>query len=228
MLATLPEEAEIVQDIADDPMEFAQDDTLALLQMEEDDLLRRAQDGDEAAFGVIMVKLDGPVRRFVRRLIGSHDAEDDIVQDVFIALYRNLDSVDATRGLKPYVFRSVRNRSYDELRKQGRYQVYSLDADSTETYATFDTLADSHEGPEEVAHWLMIQLEVREAMDRLPENQRQALILFAEEGLSYAEIAEAMNTSVGTIKSRLFHAKKTLRRLVRPDVLEALDAEFVA
>lgn len=218
MLATFPEEAEIVQDTADH--------TLALIQMNEDDLLRLAQDGDEEAFGVLMLKLDGPVRRFVRRLIGSSDAEDDIVQDVFIALYRNLGNVDPERGVKPYVFRSVRNRSYDELRKQGRYQVYSLDADSTETYATFDTLADSREGPEEVAHWLMIQLEVREAMERLPESQRQALILFAEEGLSYAEIAEAMNTNIGTIKSRIFHAKQNLRRLVRPDVLQALETEF--
>ena len=63
-------------------------------------------------------------------------------------------------------------------------------------------------------------------MERLPELQRQALILFSEEGLSYNEIAEAMDTSIGTVKSRLFHAKQGLRRLLRPDTLQALDVEF--
>src|SRR5690606_22998469 len=96
----------------------------------------------------------------------------------------------------------------------------------SEAYASFETIPDGSEEPEEVAHWLMIQLEVREAIDRLPDNQRLALIMFAEEGLSYAEIATAMNTSVGTIKSRLFHAKQNLRRMVRPEVLQALNAEF--
>jgi RNA polymerase sigma-70 factor (ECF subfamily) len=196
-----------------------------LMRQGEDDLLRLAQVGDEEAFGIIMFKMEEPLRRFVRRLIGGSDAEDDIVQDVFVALYRKLALVDVERGLKPYLYRMARNRAYDELRKQGRYQVYSLDAEPTETYASFETLADDGEQPEEVAHWLLIQLEVREAMERLPENQRQALILFAEEGLSYGEIADIMKTSIGTIKSRLFHAKKNLRGLVRPEILETLTTE---
>lgn len=210
-------------------VQVAPEDTeklLALMQADENDLLRCAQAGDEEAFGVILLKMDPQLRRFIRRLIGTNDAEDDIVQDVFIALYRNLGSIDPDKGLRPYLYRMVRNRSYDELRKLGRYRVYSLDAEPADAYASLEALPDGGEEPEEVAHWLMIQLEVREAMDRLPENQRQALILFAEEGLSYAEIAEAMNTSIGTIKSRLFHAKQNLRRLVRPEVLQALDAEF--
>jgi len=63
----------------------------------------------------------------------------------------------------------------------------------------------------------------REAMDRLPEPQRQALILFADEELSYAEIAEVLGTNIGTVKSRLFHAKRTLRRLLRPETVSAIE-----
>ena len=217
---------EAVLDFAEEIMpETVEDHLASLMRLGEDELLYLAQTGDEEAFGVIMFKMENPLRRFVRRLIGNQDAEDDIVQDVFVSLYRKLDSVDSERGLKPYLYRMARNRAYDELRRQGRYQVYSLDAEPTETYASFETLPDSGEEPEEVAHWLMIQLEVREAMERLPENQRQALILFAEEGLSYGEIADIMKTSIGTIKSRLFHAKKNLRGLVRPEILEALTTE---
>jgi RNA polymerase sigma-70 factor (ECF subfamily) len=82
--------------------------------------------------------------------------------------------------------------------------------------------------PEELAHWLLIHLEVQEAMERLPELQRQALILYAEEGLAYAEIAEIMETSVGTVKSRLHYAKKLLRGLLRPETLRSLDEELTA
>ena len=80
--------------------------------------------------------------------------------------------------------------------------------------------------PEEATYWLLMYLEVQEAMERLPEVQREALILYSEENLSYAEIAEAMNTSIGTVKSRLFYAKKTLRQLLSVETLQALDMEF--
>jgi RNA polymerase sigma factor (sigma-70 family) len=66
---------------------------------------------------------------------------------------------------------------------------------------------------------------VKEAIDRLPEMQRQTLILYSEEQLSYAEIAVAMDTSIGTVKSRLFHAKKLLRQMLRPETLQALENE---
>ncbi len=197
-----------------------------LAQLSEDDLLRRAQAGDDEAFGVLLLKVESPVRRFIWRLIGTHDAEDDIVQDVFISLYNNLDRIEPGQGLRPYLFRMVRNRSYDELRKLRRYEFISLDEEPVETYASFNSLTDDADQPEDVAHWLLIQLEVREAMDRLPELQRQALILYSEESLSYAEIAQVMDTTIGTVKSRLFHAKKTLRRLLRPETLRALDMEF--
>ncbi len=203
------------------------DDTPAqLIHLQEDALLEMAQAGNDEAFGALLLKLDGPVRRFIRRLVGTSDAEDDIVQDVFIKLHRKLNRIRPGQGIRPYLFRMVRNRTYDELRKLGRYEVLSLDDEPVETYASFNSVPDGSEQPEETAHWLLIQLEVQEAMQRLPELQRQALILFSEESLSYNEIAEAMDTSIGTVKSRLFHAKKGLRRLLRPETLEALDVEF--
>lgn len=187
----------------------------------EDDLLQLAQTGDDEAFARLMLKLEEPVRRFIRRLLGTTSAEDDIVQDVFINLYHKMHYIKPEQGIRPYLYRMVRNRCYDELRRQGRYEMLSLDDEPVEAYASFNTPVA--EAPEEIAHWLMIQLEVRDAMDRLPELQRQALILYAEEEMSYAEIADAMETSIGTIKSRLYHAKQNLRRWMRPETLSALD-----
>lgn len=198
----------------------------ALHHHPEDTLLRLAQAGDDAAYAALIIKLEPAVRRFIRRLVGTHDAEDDIVQEVFIKLHRKLGRIDPAQGVRPYVFRMVRNRTYDELRNIGRYETLSLDDEPVEAYASFQTTPSVGERPEETAHWLLIQLEVQAAIDKLPELQRQTLILYSEEGLSYEEIAQVMGTHVGTVKSRLFHARKGLRRLMRPETLAALDAEF--
>ncbi|HLU09753.1 MAG TPA: RNA polymerase sigma factor [Oceanobacillus sp.] len=189
-------------------------------------LLERARAGDYGAFAELQQALEPPIRRFIRRLIGYHDAEDDIVQTVFISLYRNMHRIDPVENLRPYVYRMVRNRCYDELRSQGRYQKISLDDEPAAMWVSFTAAQDEAPQSEDVAHWLLLHLEVREAMDRLPELQRQTLILYAEEEMSYGEIAEAMNCSIGTVKSRLFYAKKTLRQLMRPETLKALEAEF--
>lgn len=189
-------------------------------------LLERAREGDYEAFGELQAELEPPIRRFVRRLIGYHHAEDDIVQTVFIALFRNMHRIDPIENLRPYVYRMARNRCYDELRSQGRFQKVSLDDEPAELWVSFTAAQDEQPHSEDVAHWLLLHLEVREAMDRLPELQRQTLILYSEEEMSYAEIAEAMNCSIGTVKSRLFYAKKTLRQLLRPETVKALDLEF--
>ena len=188
-------------------------------------LLEVARMGDHAAFGQLQALLETPVRRFVRRLIGYSSAEDDIVQNAFLALYMNLERLDRGEKLRPFLFRVVRNQSYDELRRLGRYEVVSVDDEPAEedTYAV--TLRDQQPQPDEAAHWLLIYADVQQAISQLPEVQRQTLLLYTEGSLSYAEIAEAMNTSIGTVKSRLFYAKRNLVRLLPEGILEALEVE---
>lgn len=191
---------------------------------QEIDLLRQAQNGDMEAFGELQSLLDSPIRRFVWRLIGTHDAEDDIVQDSLIALYLNLDRISPPENLRPYLFRIVRNRCYDLLRKRRRFEHLSLDEEPVEAWVSLHT--DDGNGPEEMTDWLMLHLEVQQAINKLPELQRQTLILYSQENLAYNEIAEVMNCSIGTVKSRLFYAKKTLRQFISPETLKILETEF--
>lgn len=193
----------------------------------EQQLLLQAREGDYDAFGDLQVLIDPMLRRFIRRLIGMNDAEDDILQSVYIALFKKMHTIEPVSNFRAYLFQMTRNRCYDELRSLGRYESVSIDDDDAP--AEFNlALTDVNDVPqsEEVAHWLLLQLEVQEAMNRLPEVQRQTLILYSEEEMSYAEIAEAMETTIGTVKSRLFYAKKTLRAHLRPEILQALDFEF--
>jgi len=190
-------------------------------------LLQQAQAGDYDAFDDLHTTLEPAISRFVRRLIGHQQEAEDIVQDTFLSLYMNLDKLDPTQPPRPYVYRIARNRCYDILRRQGRYDQVSLDHEPTQVRVSFDLSERYNDAPEEVAHWMLLHLEVQEAIERLPETQRQALILYSEEELSYAEIAEVMEISLGTVKSRLYHAKKTLRGLLSLETLAAINEDLL-
>ena len=196
--------------------------------MNEFDLLRQAQQGDDGAFEQLHGLLVPGLSRFVRRLIGDGQEAEDIVQDTLLALYLNLNRIEPVEKLRPYVFRIARNRCYDILRRS-RHEEISIDEDDDDPMrvrVSFE-LADEHSTPpEEVAYWTLLQIEVTAAMDSLPELQRQTLMLFAEENMTYAEIAEVMGVNIGTIKSRLFHAKRNLRARLKPETLEAIMEEL--
>lgn len=191
----------------------------------EHELLRDAQQGDMQAYEELQMLLERDIRRFVRRLVGDDFTTDDVVQDVFIAFYNNLQRIQPVENLRPYLFRIARNRCYDDLRRVGREDTLSLDDEPVQVRVSYVEAAHTPR-PDDATHWLLLHLEVRDAIDQLPEVQRQALILFSEEGLSYAEIADVMDVNVGTVKSRLYYAKKNLRGLLRPEILAVLDDEF--
>jgi DNA-directed RNA polymerase specialized sigma24 family protein len=103
----------------------------------------------------------------------------------------------------------------------------SLDQEAVNVRVSFDLANNYGQMPEDAAHWLLLHLEVQEAMEYLPELQRQALILYTEEEMSYAEIADIMDVEVGTIKSRIFHARRTLRRMMKPETLAAIEGKVL-
>jgi RNA polymerase sigma-70 factor (ECF subfamily) len=187
--------------------------------------LAQAQAGDHAAFEALHEALLPALLRFVRRLAGDGDAED-IVQETFMTLYLHLGQIAPPEKLRPFLYRVARNRCYDRLRRSGRFEQIEWDEDDAAPRVRLSFTQDGDApSADDAAHWLLIQLAVKEAMERLPELQRQTLVLYAEEELSYAEIAEVMDVSIGTVKSRLFHAKRGLRRLLPPETLAEIEEE---
>lgn len=189
------------------------------------ELLKAAQAGDQDAFETLWREFEPPLLRFVGRLIGAGQEAEDIVQETLMALYLHLDQIDPPEKLRPYVFRIARNRCYDLLRRDGRFEQIDMPDDEAPVSVRVSFAGESSVPPDDAVHWLLLHLEVKEAMDRLPELQRQALTLYAEEEMSYAEIADIMGVTLGTIKSRIFHAKQTLRRLLRRETLAAIDSD---
>jgi RNA polymerase sigma-70 factor (ECF subfamily) len=177
-------------------------------------LFQQAKRGDKKAFDCLQRQLEPMVKRFARRLLGGGESEDDIAQEAFLALYLNLDRIDPVEKLRPFLFRIVRNLCYDELRKRGRYERMYADYAST---GDFHSTAISSSS--DTLHWSMLYSEVQKAIDRLPELQRQTIILYFEEDLSYEEIAQAMGANIGTVKSRIHYARRNLAKLLGPEIL---------
>lgn len=192
----------------------------------EAELFKQACAGDKAAFSRLQSRLESQARRFIWRLVGRIDEEDDILQNAFVALYLNLGRLDSAGGLRPFLFRVVRNQCYDLLRRVGRYEVIPLEGAGHTPQEIRLILADESWLPEEAAQWTSLLAELQGALERLPELQRQTLILYALEKMSYAEIAEATKVSLGTVRSRLHHARMNLSGLLDPETRQALRELF--
>jgi RNA polymerase sigma-70 factor (ECF subfamily) len=185
-------------------------------------IFEKARAGNRRAFDLLHQRLQAPARRFLFRLIGPHAEEEDILRDAFLALYMNLERLPSVDCLRPFLFRVIRNLSYSELRRQGRFAIVSLDEDDDAGHPGMRDLPDPRPSPHDQVQRLMIHNELEKAIDRLPEPQRQALILYCKEDMTYQQIAEAMSTDIGTIKSRIHYARQNLRRSLPSDIAESL------
>jgi RNA polymerase sigma-70 factor (ECF subfamily) len=175
-------------------------------------IVRRAQNGDEDACRTIVEALHRPVIATVHRFLGSrYRAEvEDIAQDIFVKIFRSLHRFDPERGVKfsTWVYTFVRNHCFDVVKKR-RLGTTSLSARDDE--ARLDPPGPSPLEPSRRATNSELGSKIEEALQDLGPDQRMVFILREYEGLEYAAIAEVLEISEGTVKSRLHRAKEALR-----------------
>ncbi len=151
------------------------------------------------------------------RLTGNHADAEDLLQEAFLRAYRFFDRYDRSMPFINWFNRILTNLYIDEYRRRGRVRTVSLDEtfegeDGEETPA-FD-LPDTSPSPMELALQKELEDAIHEGLLQLPPEFRVAVVLADIEGHSYEEIAEMMNTSVGTVRSRIHRGRKQLRNLV--------------
>ncbi|HEU0251431.1 MAG TPA: RNA polymerase sigma factor [Pyrinomonadaceae bacterium] len=172
-------------------------------------LLRRAGEGDQAAFLELYDRHRQPIFRFAYRLLGEVDIAEDVTHDCFLSLIRKPENFRPERAsLRTYLFAAARNLALKHFRSTGRET--GLDEMTEEPQ-----LSPRHQPlrkllDEELA------AEVRRAIFSLAPLQREALVLFEYEGLSLGEIAEITGADVGAVKGRLFRARERLKSILRP------------
>jgi RNA polymerase sigma-70 factor, ECF subfamily len=182
-------------------------------------LLELARQGDRGAFDRLQREVEPLLRRFLRHLLPGSPQQDDVLQSAFLSLYTNLERIEGEAHLLPFLYRVVRNLAYDELRRRGRYRMVEF----TDATAPPGTRPGRGSSPDEAVERAMLAAEVGRALSRLPEAQRQALILYGQEGLTYEQVAEALAVDVGTVKSRIHYARQRLRAMLPADTVASLD-----
>jgi RNA polymerase sigma-70 factor (ECF subfamily) len=187
-----------------------------------DDLLRRAKDGDGDAFSDLVAHYERFVYNTAVRVLSasgqSSDLADDIAQDSFIKAWRNLTQFRGECTFSTWLFRVTVNTAKDAIRSAARRPTVSLsypDGDDEDGYAEWDVpVTSGDEIPEEVLEKKELILGVRRAVEALPEEQRQVVVMRDLHGLSYQEISDTLGVELGTDKSRLNRGRTNLKILL--------------
>lgn len=177
-------------------------------------LLERAQSGDRAAYGQVVVLYQDRLYNAVLRLVGDREEARELTQEAFM---RGLTNIDSFRGdASPYtwLFRIAMNLAIGQLRKVSRRRVFSLDVAGSDQAAGLMDRAARDRGGETPLQ----KMERRErdqavlaALGRVDADYRAVLVMRDVEGFDYAQMAEILSVPQGTIKSRLFRARLALR-----------------
>jgi RNA polymerase sigma-70 factor (ECF subfamily) len=181
--------------------------------MDESSLIHLAQRGDVSAFNELVLAHQSQMFNVAYRIMGDANAAADATQDAFLSAFTHIKDY---RGgsFKSWLLRTVTNTCYDALRYGKRRPSTSLDnlTDGEDTSGDFNEFIPSEEeSPAEAAERSDLRRFIAKAALRLPPDQRITFVLSDVQGLSYEEIADAMQTSLGTVKSRLSRARAKLR-----------------
>jgi RNA polymerase sigma-70 factor, ECF subfamily len=175
--------------------------------------MARFQGGDEEAFQALFGHYSSRLINFAHRSLRSREEAEDVAQEALLRVYRKKDRYDPARPFRAWLFsiavRLVSNRRRDSKRHPG----LSLDGRPEEgTQGPPPELPDAPSGrPEQAVEKQRLVQAVQETLEALPENQRAAVLLARFEGMSYEEIAQALDISEASVKSLLFRARQTLK-----------------
>jgi len=183
-------------------------------------LVQRTVAGDQRAYGLLVLKYKRRIERLIGRMVRDAELVEDIAQETFIRAYRALHQFRGDAQFYTWLYRIAVNTAKKALVDLRRNPVISENAfrsgsDDDETSA-FDHELSSEETPETVLAAKEIAETVNAAMEALPDDLRQAVTLREIEGMSYEEIAEAMDCPIGTVRSRIFRAREAISAKVRP------------
>ncbi|MES2581280.1 MAG: RNA polymerase sigma factor RpoE [Pseudomonadota bacterium] len=195
------------------------DDLPATAQDSDAILVQRTVAGDQRAYGLLVLKYQRRIQRLIGRMVRDVDLVEDICQETFIRAYRALHQFRGDAQFYTWLYRIAVNTAKKfllELKNDPTVSESFLanDDDDETSWKKNEPTAD--DGPESILAAKEIAAVVNAAMDDLPPDLRQAVVLREIEGLSYEEIAAAMDCPVGTVRSRIFRAREAISARVRP------------
>ena len=179
-------------------------------------LVRRVQRGDKGAFDALVLKYQHKLVKLVMRYVRNPAEAEDIAQEAFIKAYRALPQFRGDSAFYTWLYRIAINTAKNAVVSRDRSPIeYDLDRNSNDESHDMQGRMKDSETPEGLVLTDEIRSTVNAAIDALPEDLRTAIVLRELEGLSYEEIAAAMDCPVGTVRSRIFRAREAIDRRLR-------------
>jgi RNA polymerase sigma-70 factor (ECF subfamily) len=184
------------------------------------ELMELVKTGDFLAFDELYDRYCGQIRRFLYSLTWDEDTAEDYVQEVFLRLYRARDRYEPTGKFSTYLFQIAKNYYLTERRKKMLTNGTTLQSDCRDGFRPFENIT-ANERIEPEYHLIedYRRLQIHRAINCLPEPQKLVFVMSHFEDMKYAEIAEVLGVPVGTVKSRMFAAVRTLRSLIKEEEL---------
>ena len=182
----------------------------------ENEIIRSVLRGNVNDFEKLVTAYEKNVYNIALRMVGDPDDAADMTQETFIKAYRALSSFRGDSKFSSWLYRIASNVCLDFLRSRSRHPQVSLSTVDEDDRATFE-LPDMRQNPEEQLMKKLGMEAVHRGLEQLPEQQRQILVLRELGGLSYAELAQTLGLEEGTVKSRIFRARKRLCALLLCD-----------
>lgn len=175
-------------------------------------LAKLARHGDRNAFAELVDLYKDKIYHLAYRMIGNRHEAEDVVQETFLRVYKNLDRYDEFQKFSTWIYRIGTNLCIDRLRK--RKPTYSLDANISdgEGIDGYAMLPGDDNSPEEELLLSETQLQVREAINSLPDKYKSVVILRYLHDLSLQEISEILHMPVTTVKTRVHRGREFLRK----------------
>lgn len=181
----------------------------------DDELVARTQAGDKVAFDLLVRKYQYRVTKLVSRYVSDSEALD-VAQETFIKAYRALKGFRGNSAFYTWLYRIAINTAKNHLVARGRRPAnQDIDVADAELYGHTERLSHS-DTPEALLLGEEVQNTVLRAIHELPSDLRTAILLREIEGLSYEDIAEAMDCPIGTVRSRIFRARAAIEETLQP------------
>ena len=179
--------------------------------MDEAKLIERASQGDAQAFNELLAEHERRMYAVALRMCGTKEDAEDCLQEAMLRIYRAIGGFKGQSSFGTWVYRITMNTCLDELRRRKSRPGTSLDGMVEAGWSP----SDGREGPEQHAVRAETRRRLEALIQQLPEDMRAAVVLRDIQGLSYEDIARALDANVGTIKSRISRGREKLREKIQ-------------
>ncbi len=176
------------------------------------ELVRAVLKGDQTSYRVIVERYQGRVHAVIYGMVRNREDARDLTQETFVRAYQNLSRFRIESGFYTWVYRIAMNTTIDHIRRQKK-RAHEAFEDGVATRETGGVMSDgAHmDSPGKSLERKRLHGRLLAALDELPEDQRQVIVLREVDGLSYKEISEVLEVPEGTVMSRLFYARRKLQ-----------------